>query len=269
MNATRLANETKRGQTPLGFICARRIVSLVPSITETLCEFGMAGRIVGITDYCIHPARSLRRKARVGGPMNPSLRKILSLKPDLLIASDEENRKRDVQALARKGIPVYVCRVRGVDDALEMMRVIAAMCPAASGPQAIIRETESLYRARPHGRRRTRVACLVWKNPYMSCGADTYISRLIEACGGLNVFHARRRNYFPLTVDELARARPQLVLLPTEPYRFRRKDREEILAHLRERGLRGCRARIVEGEMIAWYGARTRRALKRLPSILR
>ena len=202
--------------------------------------------------------------------MQPSLKKILSLKPDLLIAGDEENRKKDVEAFSRRGIPAYVCSVRSVDDALKVMRDLAAMWPCLARPREVIGETESLYRKRLRNkpRRRTRCACLIWKKPYMSCGGGTYISKLIETCGGSNVFHAKRRNYFPLTLGELARAEPELVLLPTEPYRFRGKDRVEILAHLRRCGLRGCRARIVQGDLVAWYGVRTRLALERLPSII-
>jgi len=258
----------------------RRIVSLVPSITETLCEFGLARNIVGVTDYCVSPARALRGKARVGGPMNPAIKKILSLKPDIVFASDEENRRRDVAALARRGIHVYVARVRRVEDAIAMMRDFAAIWPRLAKPRAIIRETESLLKnkgVRPlpslrsslaSDPRLTRVAYLIWKNPYMTCGDDTYISRLMEACGGENVFR-RRARYFALTLDDLARAKPNLVLLSTEPYRFQRKDCIEIAAGLRKRGLKNCRARIADGEMLAWYGARTRDALRKLPALLR
>jgi ABC-type hemin transport system substrate-binding protein len=241
----------------------------VPSVTETLCRFGLARNLVGVTQYCISPAASLRRAARVGGPLNPSIKKILSLKPDIVFASDEENRKRDVEALTRQGVPVYICRVRGVEDAIGMMRDIFAMWPCLHKPRGIIHETESLYLKRlktfPGN---TLVACLLWKSPYMACGRDTYISRLIEICGGLNVLRSKKR-YFELTLDEIARAKPRLVLLPTEPYRFQAKDRAEILSQLRKRSLADCRVRIVDGEMLAWYGARTRDALKRLPALLR
>lgn len=248
----------------------KRVVSLVPSVTETLCEFGLAERIIGVTRYCVSPARSLRKKARIGGPLDPSLKKILSLKPDLVIAGDEENRREDVEALVRRGIPVRVCRVRSVAGAIAMMRFLAALWPGLSRPGEIIRETESLRRALGAAptHRGTRVACLVWKRPYMSCGGDTYIGDLIETCGGENVFHGQRKRYFALTLEKLAAARPELVLLPTEPYRFRRKDREELLAFLRRRGLKGCRARIVRGEMLAWHGARTRVALAKLPAVI-
>ena len=245
----------------------QRIISLVPSITETLCELGLARNIVGVTDYCVAPARALRGKARVGGPMNPAIKKILSLKPDIVFASDEENRRRDVAALARRGIRVYVTRVRRVEDAIAMMRDFAAIWPRLAKPRAIIRETESLFRGRLKSRA-TRVAYLIWKNPYMTCGGDTYISRLMEACGGENVFR-RRARYFALTLDDLSRAKPNLVLLSTEPYRFQRKDCIEIAAGLRKRGLKNCRARIADGEMLAWYGARTRDALRKLPALLR
>jgi ABC-type hemin transport system substrate-binding protein len=261
----------RRGLEPREARAPRRIVSLVPSITETLCEFGLARNIVGITDYCVSPARPLRARARVGGPMNPSIKKILSLKPDIVFASDEENRKQDVAALRRHGVRVHVCRVRGVEDAIAMMRDIFVMWPYSTKSFKIIRETESLrlkrLKAPPFPA--TRVAYLIWKNPYMACGGDTYISRLITVCGGLNAFWPRRRRYFALTLGGLARAKPQLVLLSTEPYEFQKKDCMEIAAGLRERGLENCRVRIVDGAMLAWYGARTRDALRRLPALLR
>jgi ABC-type Fe3+-hydroxamate transport system substrate-binding protein len=276
-------------------------VSLVPSITETLCEFGLARNIVGITDYCVSPARALRGKARVGGPMNPSVKKILSLRPDIVFASDEENRKRDAAALTRHGAPVYVARVRGVAEAIGMLRDLSCIWPHLKKPRKIIRETESLLikrlksegvrrqrgakrregsdpraprvgRSRPRLRSRDtalRVAYLIWKNPYMTCGGDTYISRLMMACGGVNVFHRRGKRYFALTLDGLARAKPELVLLSTEPYKFLKKDCAAIRKELRNRGLVNCRVKIADGEMLAWYGARTRDALKKLPALFR
>jgi ABC-type hemin transport system substrate-binding protein len=151
-----------------------------------------------------------------------------------------------------------------------MMRDIFCIWPHLDKPLEIIHKTETLalkrLKAEPAG---TGVACLIWKNPYMTCGGDTYISRLLETCGAVNVFRPRKKRYFELTIDSLASAKPDLVLLPTEPHRFRASDRVEILAVLGKRGLRDCRVRIIDGQLLAWYGARTPIALKKLPTLLR
>jgi hypothetical protein len=160
---------------------------------------------------------------------------------------------------------LHVCRVHSVADAVKMMREFAGMWPMRGRGEEIIREVESLRKVRAGHRIRTAV--LLWKKPYMSCNRDTYISDLVECCGGRNVFCGREERYFELNEAEIAEAEPELVLLPTEPYRFRAGDRFEFLARMTGRGLK-CRCRIVSGEMLAWYGYRTLKGLSRLPEII-
>lgn len=247
----------------------RRVVSLVPSLTETLFALGLGDRVAGVTDYCVHPAAPLRELPRVGGTKNPSLERILELRPDLVLANREENRKRDVERLEAQGVRVFVTYARSVregSDEIGLLGRIGDREEAARGIQdAIERAWE---RARSRAREpRPRVAALVWKQPFMAVGGDTFADDLIAQCGGLNVFSDAGRRYPRVLEAELVRARPDVVLLPTEPYAFGPRDRNELLA-LDLPAARERRVHVIEGELLSWYGPRIARALDELSELL-
>ena len=114
-----------------------RIVSLVPSITETLFELGLGPEIVGVTDYCVHPQSGVRAKARVGGTKNPRLDAIVALEPDLVIANREENRRRDVERLEARRLQVFVTDARDVEMAASEIEAYGGLAGCASGAQAL------------------------------------------------------------------------------------------------------------------------------------
>jgi ABC-type Fe3+-hydroxamate transport system substrate-binding protein len=253
--------------TPVGD--ARRIVSLVPSLTESLFVLGMGSRVVGVTDWCIHPEEAVAGLPKVGGTKNPSLSRVLELEPDLVIANQEENRERDVTRLRAAGVEVWVTYPRTVADAVTLLRELALSAPSAvAGP--IVAEVEGAFaaaRARPHPVR-PRVFCPIWKRPWMAVGADTYAHDLLTLCGGANVFADRDERRYPIVDEaEIVAARPDVVLLPDEPYAFGAPDVEELAAMSIPAAANG-RIHCLDGTWVSWYGPRIGRALREIGALL-
>ncbi len=246
----------------------RRIVSLVPSHTETLFAFGAGDRVVGVTDYCIYPQDGVAAKTKIGGTKNPRVVDILALQPDLVIANVEENRKPDVEALEARGVPVFVTFARTVRAALAELRALAQLVHADNA-DTIIEPIESLLTHYQLPSSRPRVFIPIWRDPWMTANGETYIGDLIETCGGINIFRDRARQYrrpepdrdtrYPrVTLNEVAAAKPDVILLPDEPYRFTEQDAAEL------RGLVDARIHLVDGTLVSWYGVRMGRALETL-----
>ncbi len=244
----------------------RRIVSLVPSLTETLFAWGAGDRVVGITDYCIHPRDGVAIKPRVGGTKNPRVRDILALSPDLVIVNVEENRKADIEALEANGVPVFVTFPRTVREAVAELRVLGALAGTPNA-EATIAPVEAWLSHLPSPAVRPRVFIPIWRDPWMTANGETYIGDLIETCGGTNIFRERRRQFrrpeperdtrYPhVTLAEVAAASPDVVLLPDEPYRFGEQDAAEL------RGITNARIHLVDGTLVSWYGIRMARALE-------
>lgn len=247
----------------------RRIVSLVPSWTEALFTLGAGDSVVGVTEYCVHPADQVTRLARVGGTKNPDARAIAKLEPDLVLANKEENRERDVTRLEAAGLRVFVTYARGVAEAVRELRALGRIAGRADAAEVLAGEVESrlgeLAARAPV--RRPRVAALVWREPWMAVGADTFASDLMACAGGENAFAAPGRGRYPrISLDELAAAAPDVILLPTEPYPFEESDRRELAA-LDCPAAAGGRIHIVEGELLSWYGPRMPRALATLSDL--
>ena len=255
----------------------QRIVSLVPSITETLFALGLDERVAGRTEFCVHPADRVARAACVGGTKNPDVDAIVKLRPDLVLANKEENRRRDVERLEAAGIPVFVTYSRSVREAVAEIRTLGRICERAEPAEAIARAVErKLGEVAVRGRarsRRPRVVALVWKGPYMAVGGDTFAHDLIVSCGGENCFSARdasapgERRYPRVSAAEIEAARPDVILLPTEPYAFGAADRRELLG-LRCPAAESGAVHVVEGELLSWYGPRMARALEEISALL-
>jgi ABC-type Fe3+-hydroxamate transport system substrate-binding protein len=263
----------------------QRIVSLVPSVTETLFAFGAGERVVGVTDYCIHPAEGVAAKTRVGGTKNPRVEQILALDPDLVLANIEENRKPDIETLEAHGVPVYITFPRTVRMALDELRLVAELVGAENAAALVEPIARRLDGLKPPGRR-ARVFVAIWRDPWMTVNGDTFVGDLIETCGGENIFRERQRK-FPLAADlgrvaerpvegadtryprvsleEVASLRPEVILLPDEPYRFTGRDAQDLHA---TPGLEGARLRLLDGTLVTWSGIRMGRALDVLPGLL-
>lgn len=247
----------------------RRVVSLVPSITETLFALGLDESVVGVTDFCVHPAAAVQAKVRIGGTKNPSLDRILALRPDLVLANKEENRRRDVERLEAAGARVFVTYARTLRDAVEEIRLLGALTRTDFRARTMIEEVEQAWdAARAHTpERRPRVAALIWKNPYIAVGGDTFAHDMLVQSGGANPFAGEPHRYPRVDAGRLAAARPDVILLPTEPYAFDENDRREILL-LDCPAARSARIHIVEGELLSWYGPRMARALRVLSGLI-
>jgi ABC-type Fe3+-hydroxamate transport system substrate-binding protein len=249
----------------------RRIVSLVPSITETLCALGLADALVGITVYCVEPRELVKGKTRIGGEKNPDLEKIRSLEPQLVIANIEENLRDHVETLRSWSIPVWVTYPRTVADGIRLVTELGAVTETQARASDIVGEIEPLYeRVRSAAARRSPVAVFypIWRGPYMTINRDTYIHDMLRVCGARNVFADRPERYPTVTLDEVAAARPDVILLPDEPFRFRRAHLADFEAYADVPAVRDGRIHLVDGKPFSWHGPRIAEALRMLPALI-
>lgn len=236
----------------------RRIVSLVPSITETLFAFGLREEIVAITDYCTRPAEEVIAKERIGGTKTLKVKKILSLKPDLVIANVEENKRRQIEELIAAGINLYATFPRTVRAAIDSMGALAQITGRTALAERFLKPMDALCEQFKHRSYtvRPRVVCLIWKKPYMSFNADTYMNDLIETAGGSNPLASHKDRYCKITLDEMAAASPDFILLPTEPYAFNSNDAEDFQQLTDVPAVKNNRIYVVDGELLTWHGPR-------------
>jgi ABC-type Fe3+-hydroxamate transport system substrate-binding protein len=240
----------------------RRIVSLVPSQTELLYSLGLQDEVVGITKFCIHPDQWFRTKCRIGGTKNVRIREVLALRPDLVLANKEENVKEQVEELAAQ-VPVWVSDINTLEDALVMIRSVGALTGKGDEAEALSLEIENGFKSLVRPVRAVAAAYLIWKDPYMTVGADTFIHDMLERGGFYNVFGNRRR-YPEVSMQELAEAQTEVLFLSSEPYPFRDKHIAELKAHLGD-----IRIELVDGELFSWYGSRLRHSAAYLKSLQR
>lgn len=227
---------------------ARRIVSLVPSQTEVLYHLGLDAEVVGITKFCVHPLDWWRTKQRIGGTKDIHISRIQDLQPDLVIANKEENVQEQVAALWND-VPVYVSDVANLPEALGMIRDIGVLTGKAAAAQIICNSITTAFDflKKPTA---IKVAYLIWREPYMTVGSDTFIHQMLAAAGFENVFAAHTR-YPAITVSDLQASGCDLVLLSSEPYPFKEKHLSELSGLLP-----GVPSLLVDGEMFSWFGTR-------------
>jgi len=228
----------------------RRIVSLVPSQTELLADLGLEEEVVGITKFCVHPEHWFRSKARVGGTKTVHLDRVAALQPDLILANKEENVREQIEAL-QDIAPVWVSDIQTLDEALRMIREVAALCGKREAGNSIagkIAEGFSTLRLRVPAVD-TSVAYGIWRAPWMWAGGDTFISDVLSHIGWQNVVDDLR--YPTLSLEELSALGPATVLLSSEPYPFKEKHIGEVQVALPE-----ANVLLVDGEMFSWYGSR-------------
>ncbi len=240
-----------------------RVVSLCPSITETLVAIGGLSRLVAATRYCVRPQGLLWGLPRIGGTKDPDLNRILDLRPDLVFANEEENRIEDVEALRAEGIDVDVSFPRRVADVPAAVRQwgrsLGAEAEAESKALAgrIGDEIGALEADPPPGS--FRYAYWIWRDPWMTVSDDTYVADLLRLAGGVNVFGGAAERYPAATPgDALARG-ASVHFFPSEPYPFREdKHKAEVTGLFGER----VRRLFVAGDNLCWHGARTLDGLK-------
>jgi ABC-type Fe3+-hydroxamate transport system substrate-binding protein len=247
-----------------------RIVSLIPSITETLCHLGLADALVGITAYCVEPRAVVRGKTRIGGEKDPDLAAIRALQPDLVVANIEENVREHVETLRGWGIPVWVTYPRTVAQSLVMIRELGELTHTGARARAILADLEPLFervRLTAARRRPVPVFYAIWRQPWMTINADTYIHDLLAVCGAANVFGDRPTRYPTVTLDEVASRRPEVIVLPDEPFRFRRSHVQDFAPYADVPAVRAGRIHLVDGKPFSWHGPRLGEALLTVPAL--
>jgi len=249
----------------------QRIVSLVPSWTETLFAFGFEAEIVGITRFCVEPAEAVAAVPKIGGTKNPDIKAIIELKPDLVIANAEENRREDIERLRADGIAVFTTYPRTVGSAVESILKLGNVVgrPAEAGAMArdIVKSVSEIETGLgAWSKLRFRVFCPVWKNPWIAFNGDTYAHDVLRMLGFNNIYAAAGERYPRITLEETLELRPDYVLLPNEPYEFDAKDVEELKPLLPPPLSR--RVVLINGRDLHWYGARMAGGLKALVALL-
>jgi iron complex transport system substrate-binding protein len=277
----------------------RRVVSLVPSMTESLFDLGAGDHLVGITDYCRPPESAVDRLKRVGGTKSPSVEAILALSPDLVIANQEENSRESVEAMEAANLKVWVTFPRSIDEALQVLWVLVRLFRLAQAPPRLkTLEVTLEWETRAEAQRPpTRVFCPIWQEEakdaglwWMTFNRETYAHDVLAHCGGENVFGGRARQY-PLGADlglaqpedpgardtryprvtpaEVLRAAPDVILLPDEPFAFGEEEARRLKGLLAETpAVRNRRVRPIDGSLLTWHGTRLARALAEIPACL-
>lgn len=242
------------------------IASLVPSLTETVALWGLADTLLAVTEHCIEPGGAFPRAERIRGTKNPDVARIVALRPDLVLADQEENRRIDVERLRARGIPVWVTRVRSVLQAAASMRRLGVVLDrreeGASLADAIEAEATATSAAPP-----APAVCFIWRDgPHLgpderwwTVGPDTFAGDLMR-CAGLHVDDRGEDDRYPrVRLEDVRRSGPRIVLLPDEPYDFADRD-EAVFADWQADVLR-C-----SGQPLFWWGPRTPEALRWLRS---
>jgi ABC-type Fe3+-hydroxamate transport system substrate-binding protein len=249
----------------------RRIVSLIPSITEMLFALGAGPALAGCTIYCTEPPEGVATKTRVGGEKNPKLDVIRELGADLVIANVEENLREHVLALRACGIPVYVTYPRTVAQGIRLVAELGLVVGLPERGREMATALEAALddvRRKLAGKTARRVFYPIWRRPWMTINRDTYAHDMLAVCGGENVFGQSATRYPEVTLPDVARAEPDVILLPDEPYRFRQAHLADFDAHPDIPAVREGRVHLIDGKLATWYGPRIAEALRALPPLI-
>lgn len=222
-----------------------KIVSLVPSITEALFDLGLTeNEVVGRTKFCIHPQDKIKNVPIIGGTKNINIEKIKALQPDLILANKEENVKDQVEALM-DDYKVMVTNIDTIEDNYYLLKNLGKLFGKEDRAQLFnLKIYDVLNQAKldiP-----VKAAYLIWKNPYMTIGSDTFIHRILTEIGFENIFKNQTR-YPQITTEDLADA--DVIMLSSEPFPFKEKHIEELKAFYPDKKII-----IVDGEAFSWYG---------------
>lgn len=231
-----------------------RIVSLVPSLTETVCDWGLRPQLLGCTTFCVSPKGLHRSCQIIGGTKDPNLELIRSIQPTHILANQEENTKEAVQALANE-YPTLITFPRSPREVPHMLRDLGKFLGIAGEAEASASKLEQQLKAGSLAKPK-RFLYLIWQNPYMAAGPDTYISRTLEHIGWIPAYQGAER-YPVLDIKAMQACQTDLILLSSEPYPFRRRD----ASSLRQQWPEAPAVLKIDGQMLSWFGTRTAAAL--------
>lgn len=252
----------------------RSIVSLVPNLSELVAEWGMADALVGVTDYCSSPSGGFPDAERIRGTKNPDIARIVKLRPDLVLADQEESRRIDVDRLRAAGLPVWVTSVRSVSDVAASVRRLGPVLGRADAGEELARLIVAQLDALPAADREAdrdagvRSVCMIWRDGpqhgkdecWWSVGPDTFAGDLLRCAGLVPVSVGDDGRYPRATLEQVRMAQPRVVLLPDEPYEFSEVDAEMF----RSWSVDVLRC---SGQPLFWWGPRTPDALRWLRDV--
>jgi len=232
-----------------------RIVSLVPSLTELLCDLGLAPHLVGRTGFCVHPRATVRAIPKIGGTKSVNLARLRALAPTHVIVNIDENEKPTVEEIARFVPHVVVTHPLHPLDNPALYGLLGGIFQREAAAAELARGFERAWRETTlaaAGYRREKVLYLIWKKPWMTVARDTYISATLAAVGWDTVPEAAPGRYPEVAQEALFAGGVRRVLLPGEPYRFRQRD----VVDLERAAPPHVKVSLIDGEMISWYGSR-------------
>jgi ABC-type Fe3+-hydroxamate transport system substrate-binding protein len=240
-----------------------RVVSLVPSVTETLIQWGVMP--VGRSSFCIEPQAKVADIQRVGGTKTPNLKRIAALKPDLVIANLEENQKADIQALQHMNIPVWITYPEDMPSTLHYLQELRQLCATdCTQADADLNEFAQLVEASSDPKPRGTMGILIWQEPWMAVGHETYTHHLMQAAGWSNAIPAPR--YPTYTQAQLLETPMDVLLLPSEPYAFTSEHQAQWQQNLQQAG-QHTTVHLFHGENLFWSGPRAKVAIDALQAL--
>jgi ABC-type Fe3+-hydroxamate transport system substrate-binding protein len=239
----------------------KRIVSVVPSQTELLFYLGLDKEVVGITKFCIHPEYKFKSTTKVGGTKQLDIAQIKALQPDLIIANKEENERNQIEELMNF-CPVWISDIGGLPGAIDMIKRVGELIGKTAPANVLAEEIIRQFNRCPTTHTNLKVSYFIWRKPYMVAGKNTFIDSMIQKCGLANAFEQDR--YPEVNIDELIAAKPDVILLSSEPYPFKEKHINEFKVLLPKAIIK-----LVDGEMFSWYGSRLLYAPKYFETLMR
>jgi len=227
-----------------------RIISVVPSQTELLFDLGLDERVAGITKFCIHPESWFSTKTRVGGTKNLNMNKIRALNPDLILANKEENMRGELEMLAAE-FPVWISDIKTLPEALDMIQQVGLITGTREMSQSIVNTIQQQFNELAVQAKAKRALYLIWQHPFMAVNNSTFIHDMMTRAGFENATAGYENRYPEITVQEIQRLNPELLLLSSEPFPFAEKHIEDFRVLLPDSEIL-----LVDGELFSWYGSR-------------
>ncbi|WNJ18978.1 helical backbone metal receptor [Pontibacter sp. G13] len=226
-----------------------RIICLCPSLTETLAVIGVGDRLVGRTRFCIHPMPELKSVTRVGGTKEVKYDRIHALEPDLIICEKEENTREIVETLSQR-YPVFVTEIQGIDRAIAMVEDLGELIGLGQEGRDLRANLSAARKQVAPMEGNLRAAYMIWKDPWMGAGRDTFIDEMLNEMGLTNILRDMSGRYPEISLEALISIRPELILLSSEPYPFKEEHLKSLKAVLPHSHIE-----LVDGEMFSWYGS--------------
>jgi len=278
----------------------KRVVSLIPSMTESLFDLGVGDRVVGVTDHCTPPEEDQLRLQRVGGTKRPNLEAVRILRPDLVIANQEENSEDSVIALSESGLTVWLTFPKSTVDVLDLLWTIIKVFKLSEQVPLVETLARTLDWTEKATTARLSIPTFVpiWQGEkedigpwFMTFNYQTYANDVLAKVGGMNVFTARERRYpleadlgtaepedagerdtrYPrVIIEEVIESKPDVILLPNEPYAFEESHKSQIEEWLADTpAVESGRVHLIDGSLLTWHGTRLAKAVAELPTYLR